>query len=83
MDWSPTDWACAVAGECGEVCNEIKKLRRGKDVPMDVIGDELADTIIYADLLAARLGIDLSEAIVRKFNAVSKKRNLPVFLNLE
>ena len=27
-EWSATDWACAMAGEAGEVCNEVKKLRR-------------------------------------------------------
>ncbi len=37
------------------------------------IADELADTIIYADLLAMRLGIDLSEAIRSKFNVVSDR----------
>ena len=26
--WSPTDWACAMAGECGEACNLVKKLKR-------------------------------------------------------
>ena len=78
MDWSPTDWGCAMAGECGEACNKVKKLKRGDDVTKEEIGDELADTIIYADLLAARLGIDLGEAVVRKFNEVSEKRNLPV-----
>lgn len=81
--WSPTDWACAFAGEAGEVCNAVKKLRRlddGTNTAKDpqtaeeaiqAIAMELADTIIYADLLATRLGIDLSKAIIQKFNIVS------------
>jgi NTP pyrophosphatase (non-canonical NTP hydrolase) len=86
-DWSPTDWATAMAGECGEACNLIKKLRRldGADKNLDSdqqrgefildTAKELADLVIYADLLAARLGIDLGEAVVQKFNEVSAKRN--------
>jgi NTP pyrophosphatase (non-canonical NTP hydrolase) len=85
--WSPTDWATAMAGECGEACNNIKKLRRldGADQELDSkfertrlifeTASELADLVIYADLLAARLGIDLGYAVTRKFNEVSEKRS--------
>lgn len=91
-DWSPTDWACAMGGECGEALNKVKKLRRldGADFQLDVRGqreklkqeilDELADTIIYADLLATRLGGGLEEAIIRKFNEVSDRRDCKIKL---
>lgn len=82
-DWSPTDWACAMAGECGEACNEVKKLRRAETSKIDrnmertdrinLIADELADLIIYVDLLAARLDIDLSHAVMSKFDLTSSK----------
>ena len=90
--WTPTDWACALAGEVGEACNAVKKLRRiadGTNTAKDpqteaeaikAIGAELADTIIYADLLAARLGIDLSYEIQCKFNEVSRRMNSTVRL---
>ncbi len=90
--WSPTDWATAMAGECGEACNKLKKLRRldGADQALDtpenreaIIADtakELADLIIYTDLLAARLGIDLGQAVTQKFNEVSQKRGSQYFL---
>ena len=91
-DWSPTDWACAMAGEAGEACNAVKKLRRmdsggntAKD-PQTInaaihdIAMELADTVIYVDLLAARLGIDLGLAIVHKFNLVSDRMNSEIKL---
>jgi NTP pyrophosphatase (non-canonical NTP hydrolase) len=83
--WSPCDWATAMAGECGEACNMVKKLRRLDDakqlanIPTDregiirSIGDELADLVIYADLLAARLGIKLGKVVAEKFNAVSDR----------
>jgi NTP pyrophosphatase (non-canonical NTP hydrolase) len=28
-NWGPNDWACALAGEVGELCNVLKKVRRG------------------------------------------------------
>lgn len=92
QDWTPTDWACAMAGEAGEACNAVKKLRRladGTNTAKDpqtepeaiaAIGAELADTIIYADLLAARLGIDLGRAIRAKFNVVSRRMNSDITL---
>ena len=91
-DWSPTDWACAMAGESGETCNAVKKLRRMDDgtntakdpqtieEAVNLIADELADTIIYADLLAARLNIDLGAAVTRKFNIVSDRMKSTVYL---
>lgn len=82
--WSPTDWGCAMAGECGEACNNLKKLRRlegshfsrenEKDPEklIDQVMDEIADTVIYADLLATRLGRNLEESIRQKFNKTSE-----------
>jgi hypothetical protein len=64
----------------------------GREVPHDRdtearilakgIGLELADTVIYADLLAQELtrkygGYDLSDLIVTKFNAVSHREGFP------
>jgi NTP pyrophosphatase (non-canonical NTP hydrolase) len=92
MEWTPTDWACAMAGEAGEACNLIKKLRRldGADKALDSpklraaivrkAGEELADVVIYVDLLAARLGLDLGSEVRKKFNKVSKKRGVQIFL---
>lgn len=83
--WSPTDWACALGGEVGEALNLVKKLRRLEDgdksynvgVDRDVIiagiGNELADVVIYADLLATRLGLSLGDCVRNKFNEVSDR----------
>lgn len=51
------------------------------------IGLELADVVIYADLLAQELtrkygGYDLSELVVTKFNAVSHREGYPERLAL-
>jgi NTP pyrophosphatase (non-canonical NTP hydrolase) len=93
-DWSPADWSNAMAGEAGELldvllpllsranstCNLTKKIQRGDDVPLEEVGKEIADVVIYADLLAHRLGIDLSDAIRRKFDEVSARVGSDILL---
>lgn len=92
-DWSVSDWAVAMAGEAGEICNAVKKLRRVEDEIANVsepdrfigsraeavkkIGEEIADTFLYLNLLACRLGIDLPTEVVAKFNATSEKYGFP------
>jgi NTP pyrophosphatase (non-canonical NTP hydrolase) len=87
-DWTGADWGNAAAGEMGEACNVVKKLRRldvghpGANDPgmlelVDQLGEEIADTVIYLDLLAQHYGIDLPAAIVAKFNAVSVREGFP------
>lgn len=51
--WTPTDWGCAAAGEMGELCNLLKKQLRGDEVKKEDIAGEIADVVIYLDLLAA------------------------------
>lgn len=70
-NWTPLEIAGAACGEAGEMANKAKKLKRGQGVTVDDILDEAADTIIYLDLLAKRLGGNLAEAVARKFNARS------------
>lgn len=72
-EWSLADWSNALAGEVGELCNVVKKIRRGDEVDVKDAGKELADIVIYADLVASRLGLDLSECVKSKFNEVSDR----------
>lgn len=88
-EWSVADWAVAMAGEAGEVCNAVKKLRRidsemvqaegprGREQAVAEIAKEIGDTFLYLDLLAQRLGIDLPQAIVDTFNRVSVREGFP------
>lgn len=69
----------AAAGEMGETCNVIKKLERerlgltGSRATKRELADELADTLIYLDLIANRAGINLGEAVRKKYNDTSAK----------
>lgn len=78
--WSVAEWTNALAGEAGEACNIAKKMIRLRDKVAGnkagmtyndykkMLRQELADIVIYADLTAAREGIDLEEAIIETFN---------------
>lgn len=88
-EWTVSDWAVAMAGEAGEMCNAVKKLNRlrtgaqGANNPTSeaaavyAIGEELADTVLYAVLVAQRLEIPLAAAVAAKFNAVSRREGFP------
>lgn len=86
--WTGADWSNAVAGEVGELCNVVKKLRRddmgtkGTQDPsrpqlMAMLADEMADVFLYLDLLSEFYDIDLPRAIIRKFNSVSEREGHP------
>jgi NTP pyrophosphatase (non-canonical NTP hydrolase) len=73
---------CALAGEVGEACNVIKKMARerlgavGSRANITDLAEELADAVIYVDLIARKADIDLAEAIRAKFNQTSEKYDL-------
>lgn len=86
--WSGADWSNAMGGEAGEAQNVVKKLRRAecgmvgvldgnRDDLLAKLADEIADTYLYLDLLATYYGIDISAAIVAKFNFVSELQGFP------
>lgn len=105
-EWSNSDWGNALAGEFGEVaqelleiqnlqlqffaklraCDTIKKQLRqmeGDAAYLELqkkLAKELADVVLYADLLAEAMGVDLGEAVREKFNEVSVKRNSEIRL---
>lgn len=89
-NWTLADWSNAVAGEVGEACNVVKKLRRpqlgtvGNDHQPEVytkqLEAEIGDVLIYLDLLANAAGLDLATCVSRSFNEKSDKLNMPVRL---
>ena len=85
-DWSIAEWLQAVVGELGEFANLHKKVRRGDKTMAEAkqaLADELADVAIYLDILAFRLGIDLGEAIMKKWNETSRKVGAPLYIDAE
>ncbi len=77
-------WGCCLAGEAGEACNAAKKLEGGgtseREGTPEHIALELADVVIYADLMAQHYGIDLGEAVRHKFNLGSNRIKSDVML---
>lgn len=91
--WTGADWGNAAAGEMGEACNVIKKLRRielgmtGNQLRnqstnvqelVDKLRGELGGTIIYILSICDHYGIDLTDAIRDEFNKVSDEQGLDV-----
>lgn len=78
--WSLAEWSNAMAGEAGETCNVTKKIKLGdksienKEDKLE-LAKEIADVVVYCDLLAAAAGINLEKAVIDKFNEVSDRRN--------
>lgn len=70
-EWSPEEWLMCLTGEVGELASKLKHRRRGEAVPQREVGEELADILIYLDLLAASLRLDLAAETIRKFNLTS------------
>lgn len=61
----------------------LKKVRR-EDLTLDEarpeLANELADVTCYLDILALRCGVDLGQAVIDKFNAVSRRTDVDVFI---
>lgn len=93
-EWSALEWAGAMAGEAGEAANAAKKLKRVEsklqninapgrqlidiDSARKAVTEEAADTILYAILLMARVGVlDPEEIIKNVFNKKSEEYNFP------
>lgn len=80
-DWTITDWTNAMCGEAGEAANVAKKLKRLKKSNLPAhreklrswLGEEIADTVIYAFLTADAAGLDLEAEIVRKWDRTSQE----------
>ncbi len=68
---SNCEWMNCVHGETGELAHLFKDALNGAPVGNDAIAGEIADVIIYLDLLAAANGIDLGRAVQDKFNEVN------------
>jgi NTP pyrophosphatase (non-canonical NTP hydrolase) len=70
----------------GEYANLRKKVERGDmslEEALPKLRAELADVIIYLDLLASQMGIDLGQAVMDTWNAKSEKLDIPLYIDAE
>lgn len=90
-DWSNA--MCGEAGEAANIVKKIRRHETGiiggpgmspnpYNTPglselISDLGDELADVILYVDLLARHYHVDLGAAVVEKFNRVSEAQGFP------
>jgi NTP pyrophosphatase (non-canonical NTP hydrolase) len=70
--------ALAMAGEAGEVANEVKKFIRGdyvgdKELFVRKLKSELADVRTYLELLAACIDVDLDVVTIEKIAEVQER----------
>lgn len=85
--WTESDWACALAGEVGELCNVIKKRNRVRDnlqqrgtnegALQHNLKMEIGDVYVYLDLLARRVGLNLEDCVRDTFNRISEREGFP------
>lgn len=70
---------CEMAGEAGEVCNEIKKLERqrlgmvGGKTDLTGLKEEIGDLVISTMIIAQHYDLDIMECAKDKFNKTSEK----------
>lgn len=89
-DWSNA--MCGEAGEAANIVKKLRRhethVQGGPHAPLPfntpdyvellaALGDELADVILYLDLVAMHYGIDLEDAVRSKFNRVSEAQGFP------
>lgn len=87
-EWSLAEWTNALCGEAGEAANIAKKILRidtgmvgqfpeNRATYCEYLADELADVVLYASLIADRLGVDLGIRVKEVFNRKSIQLNFP------
>lgn len=93
-EWSALEWAGAMCGEAGEAANAAKKLKRlddnlksineqgrhyeSQDTAKEMVAKECCDTILYALLLLARVGVTSIDPVLRRvFNTKSEEYLFP------
>ena len=62
-DWSPLEWAGAMAGEAGEACNAAKKLKRIEDEIANINLEE-GRALTDRDEARRKVGLEVADTII-------------------
>ena len=67
-------FALGLAGECGEVCDDIKKREyHGRNIPLEHTEEELGDVMWYVSNLCNALGLDLEKVLEKNVEKLHKR----------
>lgn len=81
-NWDQEALALAANGPTGYIGHLFTQIKRGSDIAPGEIFDEIADAVIYLDLLTTTMGGCLDQVLARKFNVNSDEsgagQTLPV-----
>ena len=72
----------ALAGECGELANKVKKTKDMSFVKRAVLLDEVSDLVYYAVALTHKLGFDFDEVLAWNAFKVTERKRLGKTYNL-
>lgn len=70
----PADYAVLLQVDVDSVRSMLEKRGMRTEARLQGVANKLADALVNLDLLCARLGFDLEEVLVRRFNQVSNDR---------
>ncbi len=79
-EWEPSDFALAAMGPTGYLAHLFAREKRGEKINEGQYYEEIADAVIYLDLLCTSLGGNLEEVIARKFNDTSAEEDCEFLL---
>jgi len=73
-------WGLAIAGEAGEVADEIKKCIRDENFILtpqrkELILNEMANVLYYLSRISSNLGVELESLTERQIELCLKKKN--------
>ena len=79
-DWGLDAWLLACQHSLGKAVTQAHLARRGQDLNVNDFATALADLMIYVDLLAAYMQLDLVDYVAHRFNEASDARKSDVRL---
>jgi len=80
LHWHESRFFEKLLAELGELACAAEDVRAGKPGAVRAAIDEMADVLICLDLLAMSWRVDLSSAVIQKFNARSAEMGIHVWL---